>query len=223
MVSQNNVWYLDDGNFLNDYQTVLEDFKRIIASADQYVLLLEETKYYLIFLGNCTESSKKRIKALFDETFPGIEVEDRENLEIVGSPKEANALQVLLNKNLIDLQRLSEVVTKLYAHYGFYLLKNCFSPPNLLYFLRTSPCFEEMDLLQHCDSISCNSLSKICNVNFIERLHSGDSPSLQRRNRRCICFPDSSASCFLASSTGAKCALSCILPEDYVNASFEKA
>ena len=89
-------------------------------------------------------------------------------MEILGSPMGANARRVLLNKTMIELQRLSEVVTKVDAHYGFYLLKNCFSLPKLLYFLRTSPCFEELDLLHQYDSIIRNSLSKICNVNFIE-------------------------------------------------------
>ena len=98
MVSQFNVWYLDDGNLSDDYRTVLEDLKRIIASADEYGLSLEKTKCYLIFLGNCTESSKKRIKALFDEICPGIKVEDRENLEILGSPMGASARRDLLNK-----------------------------------------------------------------------------------------------------------------------------
>ena len=60
MVSQYNVWYLDDGNLSDHYRTVLEDLKQIIASAGEYGLSLEKTKCYLIFLGNCTESSKKR-------------------------------------------------------------------------------------------------------------------------------------------------------------------
>ena len=168
MVSQYNVWYLDDGNISDHYRTVLEDLKRIIASADEYGLSLEKTKCYLIFLGKCTESFKKRIKTLFEEICPGIKVEDHENLEILGSPMGANARRVLLNKKMIELQRLSEVVTKLDAHYVFYLLKNCFSLPKLLYFLRTSHCFEELDLLQQYDSIIRKSLSKVCNVNFNE-------------------------------------------------------
>ena len=74
MVSQYNVCYRDDGNLSNGYRTVLEDLKRVIASADECGLSLEKTKCYLIFLGNCTGSSKKRIKALFDEICPGIKV-----------------------------------------------------------------------------------------------------------------------------------------------------
>ena len=105
MVSQYNVWYLDDGNISDDYRKVLEDLKRIIASADEYGLSLEKTKCYLIFLRNCTESSKKRIKTLFDEIFPGIKVEDRENLEILGSPMSASTRRDLLNKKMIELQK----------------------------------------------------------------------------------------------------------------------
>ena len=112
----------------------------------------------------------------------------------------ATARRDLLNKKVIELQKLSEVVTKLDAHYGFYLLKNCFSLPKLLYFLRTSPCFEAVDLLQQYDSIIRKSLSI------------GIASAFQ------IALP-----AFLASATGAKRALSCILLEDYVDASFEKA
>ena len=65
MVSQYNVWYLDDENLSDDYRTVLEDLKRIIASADEYGLSLEKTKCYLIFLGYCTESSKKKNQSAF--------------------------------------------------------------------------------------------------------------------------------------------------------------
>ena len=121
------------------------------------------------------------------------------------------------------MQRLSEVVTKLDAHYAFYLLKNCFSLPKLLYYLRTSPCFEELDLLQQYDSIIRKSLSKISNVNFIESSFSQAIISVSKggigiASASQIAFP-----AFLASATGAKCALSCILPEDYVDSSFEKA
>ena len=58
MVSLYNAWLLHDGNLSHDYRTVLENLKRIIASAESG-FPLEKTKCYLI-----------------------IKVEDRENLEI---------------------------------------------------------------------------------------------------------------------------------------------
>ena len=84
MVSQYSVWY--DGNVSDDYRMVLEDLKRVIASANEYEISLGKTKYYLIQLGNCTESSKKRILALFDTIGArDIKVEDRKDLEILES------------------------------------------------------------------------------------------------------------------------------------------
>ena len=135
----------------------------------------------------------------------------------------ASARRVLLNKKMIELQKLSEVVTKLDAHYGFYLLKNCFSLPKLLYFLRTSPCFEEVDLLQQYDSIIRKSLSKICNVNFDESSYTQAILPVSKGGIGIASASQIALPAFLASASGAKRALSCILPEDYVDASFEKA
>ena len=102
MVSQYFVWYLEDGNLSDNYRTVLEDLKRIIASADEYELSLEKSKYYLFFLGNCTKSSKKRTKALFDKNCPGIKEEDRENFDTLGKPMGAIARRVLVNKKSLN-------------------------------------------------------------------------------------------------------------------------
>ena len=161
---------------------------------------------------------KIRIKTLFKEFCPCIE-----NLEMLGSPMGANARRVLLNKKLIELRRLSEVVTKLDAHYGFYLLKNCFSLTKLLYFLPSSPCFEELDLLQQYNSSIGKSLSRICNVSFNESSYTQAILPVSKGGIGIALVSQIALPAFLASATGAKCALSCILPEDYVDALFEKA
>ena len=124
---------------------------------------------------------------------------------------------------MIELQRLSEVVTKLDAHYAFYLLKNCFSLHKLWYFLRTSPCFEELDLLQQYDSIIRKSLSKISNVYFNESSYTQAILPVFKGGIGIASASQIALPAFLASATGAKCALSCILPEGYVDASLEKA
>ena len=98
IVLQYNIWYLDYGNFSDDNRTVLEDLKRIIASADKYGLSLEKTECYLIFLGNCNRKLKEENQSAFDEICQGITVEDRENLECLGLPMGSNARRILLNK-----------------------------------------------------------------------------------------------------------------------------
>ena len=163
-----------------------------------------------------SKAQRKESNQSSDETCPGIKVEDRENLEISESPMDANACRVLFAK-MIELQRLSEVVTKLDAHYGFYLLKNLFSLPKLLYFLGTSPCFEELDILQQYDSIIRESLSKICNVNFNESSYTQAILSFSKEGRGFESASQISLPAFLASATGANFALLCILSESYVD------
>ena len=124
---------------------------------------------------------------------------------------------------MVELQRLSEVVPKLDAHYGFYLLKNCFSLPKLLYFLCTSPSFEELDLLQQYDSIIRKSLSKFCNVIFNESSYTQAILPVSKGGIGIASASQISLPAFLASGTAAKCALSCVFSEDYVDASFERA
>ena len=111
---------------------------------------------------------KKEKKTLFEEICLGIKVEDQKKFGNFRVANGRNCSSSPVEQKMIEMQRLSENVSKLDAHYGLYLLKNCFSLPKLLYFLRTNPCFEEWDLLQQYDSIIRKSLFKICNVNFNE-------------------------------------------------------
>ena len=77
----------------------------------------------------------------------GIKTPTKDELIILGSPLGSKAQVELLEKKIEDLKKVNEVVQKLDAHYGFYLLKNCLSLPKLLYFLRTSTCFNHQALL----------------------------------------------------------------------------
>ena len=53
------------------------------------------------------------------------------------------------------------------------MLKNCFSLPKLLYFLRTNTCFNPQVLLEKYDKTVSDGISKLCNVNLhdISRVH----------------------------------------------------
>ena len=103
------------------------------------------------------------------------------------------------------------------------MLKNCFSLPKLLYFLRTSKCFNHLALLEKYDKTVRDGLSKVCNVNF------DDFSSTQ------LALPAemgglgvSSASllaqlAFLASAFGASDFLTTIFSETFEDVSFAKA
>ena len=71
-----------------------------------------------------------------------------------------------MEKKIIELEKGNGIVEKIDVHYRFSMLKNCFSLPKLLYFQRTSTCFNHPALLENYDKTVCDGLSKVCNVNF---------------------------------------------------------
>ena len=79
---------------------------------------------------------------------PQIKIKTKEELLILGSPIGELCPKELLYKKIKEREKISDVIDNLDAHYGFYLLKNCFSMRKLLYFLRTSPCFLQNDFLE---------------------------------------------------------------------------
>ena len=72
---------------------------------------------------------------------PQNERKKKEYLLILGPPIGELCRKEMLDKKNNKIEKISDVIDNLDAHYGFYFLKNCFSMPKLLYFLRTSPCF----------------------------------------------------------------------------------
>ena len=103
------------------------------------------------------------------------------------------------------------------------MLKTCFSLPKLLYFLRTSTCFNHPALLEKYDKTVRDGLSKVCNMNF------DDISCTQLALPAEICgLGFSSASllalpAFLASAFGASDFLTTIFSEKFEDVSFSKA
>ena len=54
-----------------------------------------------------------------------------EELLILGSPLGKFCQKELLDEQIKELEKISDVIDKLDAHYGFYLLKNCFNMTKL--------------------------------------------------------------------------------------------
>ena len=89
---------------------------------------------------------------------------NKKKLLILGSPIGKRCRKDLLDKKIKELEKISDAIDKLDAHYGFYLQKNCFIMPKYLYFLRTSPCLLQNDFLERYDKLLRNSLFRVTNV-----------------------------------------------------------
>ena len=147
----------------------------------------------------------------------------KDELIILGSPRGPKSEADLLEKKINELEKVNGTVEKLDAHYGFFMLKNCFSLPKLLYFLRTSTCFNHPALLEKNDKTVRDALSKECNLNF------DDISSTQLAlPAEMGCLGVSSASllallAFSASAFGASDILTTIFSETFEDVSFTKA
>ena len=131
MESKIDLWYLADGNLGDDYRTVLKDLKKIVEADKTLGLKLKPTKCESFFLVTSLKND--------DRPFS--------NLVILGSPLGPKSQADLSEKKIIELEIVNGIVEKLDAHYGFFMLKSCFSLPKL-YLLRTSTCFNHPALLE---------------------------------------------------------------------------
>ena len=61
---------------------------------------------------------------------------------------------------------MTEKLSFLDRHPAYFLLKNCFSMPKLMYLLRSSPTFQHPDLLADFDDCFKSCATVICNVSF---------------------------------------------------------
>ena len=162
--SKINIWFLDDGNLADDYKEVLQDLKTILNSEQIYSLSLNTEKCELCFLGPTTSTQYNSILTQFRKICPKIKIKTKEELLILGSPIGELYKKKIARQKIKELEKISDVIDKLDAQYGFYLLKNCFSMSKLLYFLRSSPCFLQNDFLERYDKLLGNLLCKVNNV-----------------------------------------------------------
>ena len=103
------------------------------------------------------------------------------------------------------------------------MLKKCFSLPKLLYFLRTSTCFNHPALLEKYDKTVRDGLSKVCNVNYFDDISSiqlalpAEVGGLGVSSASLLALP-----AFLASAFGASDFLTAIFSETFEDVSFTK-
>jgi len=68
-------------------------------------------------------------------------------------------------QKLDKFKRLQHRLKLLNVHAAFYLIRNCFSLPKLLYTLRSAPCFASTEL-EHCDTLIRQTLHQTLNIQF---------------------------------------------------------
>ena len=177
----------------------------------------------LIKIDFITEKRQSTNLASSQKLYPGIKTPKKDELIILGSSLGPKSQADLLKKNN-ELDKVNGIVEKPNAHYGFFMLKNCFSLPKLLYFLRTCcTCFNHPALLEKYDKTVRDGLSKVCNVNFDDILSAQLALPAEMGGLGVSSASLLALAAFLASAFGASDFLTTIFSETFEDVSFTKA
>ena len=91
---------------------------------------------------------------------------EKEDVILLGSPLTTTAIRPQFQHKLSIFKAMTEKLSLLDRHPAYFLLKNCFSMPKLIYLLRSSPTFQHPDLLADFDNCLKSCATDICNVSF---------------------------------------------------------
>ena len=89
-----------------------------------------------------------------------------EDVILLGSPLTSTAIRPQFQRKLSIFKAMTEKLSLLDRQLAYFLLKNCFSMPKLMYLLRSSPTFIHPDLLADFDDCPKSCATDICNVSF---------------------------------------------------------
>ncbi|XP_029654943.1 uncharacterized protein LOC115228510 [Octopus sinensis] len=160
-----NIWYLDDATICGPPRSVLDDLRSIIPALSSIGLEINSSKSEVLNLNIPSDFFAETLDAL-EHILKGARVSETKDLVILGSPIGHEALSQTLIAKPSNLSDMIERLSLIDAHVGFFLLRNYFSTPRLLYTLRSSPCFRMPNLLSDIDSILKSGAEYLCNIHF---------------------------------------------------------
>ena len=164
MKSNINVWYLDDATIAGDPRSVCDDIKRCSCMLTS-VFFLNPSKSELVNLG-LDETVFLRKTQCINYILENVSFVMKEDVILLGSPLTSTAIRPQFQNKLSIFKAMTEKLSLLGRHPAFFLLKNCFSMPKLMYLLRSSPTFQHPDLLADFDDCLKSCATDICNVSF---------------------------------------------------------
>lgn len=167
--SEFNVWYLDDGTLIGDWETVFEDFGQIISDSSKIGLNINFNKCELFPIFSKSDVFLHDNLSKFTKISTAIKIIDEDNLNLLGCPLSLNSLRKDFEFKISTLDRFSKKCNLLSSHIAFFLLKNSLSIPRMIHLLRCAPCWKIPDLTLKYDLLLKNICENITNCNFDER------------------------------------------------------
>ena len=121
-----------------------------------------------LYLVNPTSDECKNAHNSFNHIQQGVKIVNKQELTLLGAPIFPEAIKNVLSVKLSNLQEMTHRLNEIDQHEAFFLLKNCFSIPRWVYFLRTAPCFTKPEILIKFDQTIKSSLSDLLNISLTD-------------------------------------------------------
>ena len=109
-------------------------------------LFLNPSKSELVNLG-LDETVFFRETQCINSMMENVSFARKEDVILLGSPLNSTAIRPQFQYKLSIFKAMTEKLSLLDRHSAYFLLKNCFSMPKLMYLLQSSPAFQHPDLL----------------------------------------------------------------------------
>ncbi|XP_029654224.1 uncharacterized protein LOC115227578 [Octopus sinensis] len=160
-----NIWYLDDATICGPPDAVFDDLRSILPSLSDIGLSINANKSEIVNIAlNPSDftASISTCRGILSD----VRITDKSNLTILGAPMGPSALECSLAGKISHLSKMIDKLKVIEPHVAFFLLRNHFSVPKILYTLRCAPCFQRGDLLSDLDNILRLGTSSLCNLAF---------------------------------------------------------
>jgi hypothetical protein len=135
LVSQLNIWYLDDGTLADYPKVVLSDFKKVINLFRKIGFELNFNKCEIFC---CSGDTDLKVIQEFQNLAPGIKICDRGSLSLLGSPIFDQGVKNTVKKTIIRVENLLNKAKLLSRYVAYILTKNCRFVPKFNFLLRTT-------------------------------------------------------------------------------------
>ena len=156
---------MNDATIAGDPRSVCDEIKRCSCIFADIGLFLNPSKSELVNQG-LDEAVFLRETQCINYILENVSFVKKEDVILLGSPLTSTAIRPQFQCKLSIFKAMTEKLSLLDRHPAFFLLKNCFSKPKLMYLLRRSPTFKHPDLLADFDDCLKSCATDICNVSF---------------------------------------------------------
>jgi hypothetical protein len=212
VLSEFNVWYLDDGTIADDPVVVLAELKKIIVRAKEIGLELNPSKCELALIG-ATPSECDLWTEEFSEIAPGIKHISQSNAFLLGSALTDESVKTVLGMKTQNFKLMASRLSLLTSHSAFFLLRASVSIPRLIFFLRCAPTWRQPEALSHYDDALKSCLEDILNCTLTDSSWKQSSLPVNLGGLGIRHATESAIPCFLASFHSCLPLIEELLPE----------